>query len=133
MAAPIDPIAALTESLAAARLRVATRVEVDGADVHQIDVDRLVWNFAHVEAAIALSEWAKASADPVAVTLADCAQRRALSFMESSDRADSGDLDQRMADLVVDIRPMEDVGAAEEHRFLRSSIHDFASREIAPH
>jgi hypothetical protein len=46
----------LTEVLAASRLEVAKAVEADGADMHQIEVDRLVWHHAHAQAAIALRE-----------------------------------------------------------------------------
>lgn len=123
----------LTEALAAARLKVAKAVQATGADQHQIEVDRFVWSYAHAQAAIALREWAEASSDPVAAMLADVGQRQAMSLLKTGGDTQAGDLDIQLADLADHQKPLEDVGARDEHRLLRSSIREFASREIAPH
>lgn len=128
-----ERVAELTEAISAARLEVVKAVEATGADENQIEIDRLVWSHAHAEAAIALLEWAQASSDPGAAMLADCAHRRAVSFIRSTEGSGRAGLDRQTAGIVDHLKPMEDVGARDEHRLLRSTIRDFANREILPH
>ncbi|HEY8884606.1 MAG TPA: hypothetical protein VIO35_04780, partial [Chloroflexota bacterium] len=75
----------LSEILAAARFEIVKGVEADGADQHQIELDRLVWSHAHAQAAIALQEWADLTSDPLAAALAEIGHRRALSSIRASD------------------------------------------------
>jgi (2S)-methylsuccinyl-CoA dehydrogenase len=125
--------AELTEILAASRLEVARAVKAEGADRHQIEVDHFVWCYAHAQAALALREWAETTSDPVAGLLAEIGHGRALSLMKLTDYAAPGDLESQLAELVDHVNPLEDMGARDEHRLLRSAIREFASREIAPH
>lgn len=122
----------LSEILAAARFEIVKGVEADGADQHQIELDRLVWSHAHAQAAIALQEWADLTSDPLAAALAEIGHRRALSSIRASDHPPAPNSDLQLAELVNQLKPLEDVGARDEHRLLRSAIRDFAAREITP-
>jgi len=122
----------VTQSLAALNRQVAEAVTRDGFDHHQIAVDHLVWSYAHVEAARALREWAGANAHPLAAGLADLSESEALCYLNKRSRA-AGDVGPRLAEIARRMEPLEDVGASEGHRFLRSTLREFASREIKPY
>jgi (2S)-methylsuccinyl-CoA dehydrogenase len=122
----------LTEALAVHRAQVRRGVHLDGADQHQIAIDNLVWHHAHVEAAIALREWSASTGSPAARLLAEVGDLEALSFCAGA----GGDINSAAAvrfAMVAD-RPdlLENVGASDEHRLLRSSVREFARREIEP-
>jgi (2S)-methylsuccinyl-CoA dehydrogenase len=119
--------------LATSRHELAKAVKVDGADRHQIEVDHLVWGYAHAQAALALREWADTTGDSVPALLAEIGQRRALSLVKSGDYEAPSTADSQLAELVDDLKPLEDTGARDEHRLLRSAIREFARREITPH
>lgn len=123
----------LTELLAPIRLQLENAVEADGADEHQIEVDRLVWIYAHTEAAVALLEWADATADPFASLLAEVAYRRALLLGGPKESWQAVSLDLQLAKIMEDAKPTEDLGAPPDHRLLRSTIRDFANRELRPY
>lgn len=123
----------LDQQLDALKQRVAVAVAADGANAHQIDVDNLVWCYAYAEAARAMREWADTTGHPLVGDLAAAAETDALHDVEGADAAASVALSYRLADLAGRLVPLEDVGASEEHRLLRSSLRDFAEREIEPH
>lgn len=126
-------VADLTERFAPIRRRVVEAVAAGGADQHQIEIDRMVWTYAHVEAAGALLEWAEACRDRLAEDMADLAYQRALAVIGPTDSEAANRLDLRLAALAGSLKPAEDLGATDDHRLLRSTIRDFANREIRPH
>ncbi|MBO0681650.1 MAG: acyl-CoA dehydrogenase family protein [Candidatus Dormibacteraeota bacterium] len=115
------------------RRTTAAAVAADGADAHQVEVDHLVWAYAHSEAARALREWASSSADPTATELASVAEAEALGFVRSAEPSAGRQADLSLAALARHLKPLEDVGANEDYRLLRSTLRDFADREIRPH
>lgn len=121
----------LTEALAGHRAEVMQEVRAGGLDEHQIAVDNLVWHHAHAEAAIALREWAAGTGSPVAGSLADVGEAEALSF-SARVGGETNPGASRFTTLADRPNGLEDVGAGEEHRLLRSTIRDFARREIEP-
>jgi (2S)-methylsuccinyl-CoA dehydrogenase len=126
-------VAVLAEGLSTARRRLAKAVESDGSEQHQIEIDRMVWSYAHIEAAIALLEWAEVCADPFAGLLADIAYRRALAFLSSTTSAEAISVDRQTAEMVETFKTTENLGAPEVHRLLRSTIRNFANREVLPY
>ena len=104
----------------------------DGADPHQVAASHLAWAVARAEAAGACREWADATGDDLAARIADVAEAEALAFAEGR----STELQALGADRLVAIharyRPVEDLGASDEHRLLRASLREFAQREIRP-
>jgi (2S)-methylsuccinyl-CoA dehydrogenase len=122
----------LSQALEALRVRVASLVKADGADARQIDVNHLVWCHAHVEAAGAMRGWADASNNATASEFADLAGQEALALISGTSQRRAIALDQRLAELAPDMESLENVGAQESHRHLRSTLRDFARREIEP-
>ncbi len=112
---------------------VAVLVSSDGPDAHQIEVDHLVWCHAHVESARAMREWADVSGHPLADELADVLEQQTLATLSGSNQRAAVELDQRMADIAARLVPLENVGAQESHRLLRSTLRDFAKSEIEPY
>jgi (2S)-methylsuccinyl-CoA dehydrogenase len=131
MSSPIE--VSLTSALDDLRQRVAALVVAGEPDAHQIDVDHLVWCHAHAEAARAMRQWADGTRHPLAGELADIMEQQALAMLLGSDQGAAIQLDQRMANLAERLVPLESVGAEEGHRLLRSTLHDFAVREIEPY
>ena len=127
-----ERVGQLMDALAPIRVAVRDAVESDGPDEHQIEIDRLVWSHAHAEAAIASLEWAQASPDPFAMLLAETAYQYALSFIRSRDGMTSDGSALQMAQIADQLKPTDDLGASDDHRLLRSSIREFANREIRP-
>ena len=123
----------LDQRLDALKKRVAAAVAADGPDAHQIEVDRLVWCHAYAEAARTMRAWSDATDHPLIRDLADAAELDALTYVQGADSDAVVELGLRLADLAGRLEPLEDVGASEEHRLLRSSLRDFADREIVPH
>ena len=131
MSKPSPTADRVTEALAKHRSKVIRAVLVDGLDEHQVAVDCLVWHYAHAEAAMALREWAASTGSPVARSLADVGEAEALFFGASAGRMTN--LEASRFTRLADRRDqLEDVGATDEHRLLRSSIREFARREIEP-
>lgn len=122
----------LTAGLTARRADVVNAVQVDGIDMHQIDVDRLVWLNAYAEAAVALHEWATITSHPIATVLASISESEALTLLRFGSSSPTRDTELRLAELASALEPLEDVGASDEHRLLRASICRFATREIVP-
>jgi (2S)-methylsuccinyl-CoA dehydrogenase len=115
------------------RRRVAGIVALEGFDAHEIEVDHLVWCHAYAEAASALRGWADRTHHPMAVELAEVSEQQALAMFIGGDRAAVIRLDQRLADFALNLVPLEDVGAEEGHRLLRSTLREFAANEIEPY
>lgn len=113
--------------------RVAALVATEGPDAHQIDVDRYVWCHAHAQAARAMRRWADSTGHPLVQELAEIAEEQAVAMLLGSDQSTATRLDRRLAELAQRMIPLEDVGADESHRLLRSTLRDFAVREIEPH
>lgn len=128
-----DVGAALAAAEEAMRQRVAELVARDGLDAHQIEVDHFVWCHAHAEAAQATAQWAERTRHPLAVELAEVIGQQALAMLGTADRMTLIGLDQRLAGVAQALVPLEDVGAEDGHRLLRSSLRDFATREIEPY
>jgi (2S)-methylsuccinyl-CoA dehydrogenase len=132
MGKPLPIADRLAAALAVHRHAVMRAVRLDGVDEHQIAVDNLVWHHAHAEAAVALREWAIRTGSPWARSLAGVGEAEALSFSA----AFGGETNPAAASHLTLLanRPdlLEDIGASDEHRLLRSSIRDFARREIEP-
>jgi (2S)-methylsuccinyl-CoA dehydrogenase len=129
----LDGIAGLDGSLEERRRRVTAAVGADGEDAHQVELDHLAWAHAHAEAARALREWAAASGHPLAGELASAAEEDALAIVRGSAPDPLLAAERRLAGLAGRLQPLEDVGASEEQRLLRSSLRDFAEREVRPH
>jgi (2S)-methylsuccinyl-CoA dehydrogenase len=123
----------LDRALDALKQQVASAVERDGADDRQVDVDRLVWCYAHAEAARALAEWAEGSGNELAAELVAIAYQDALAACLGRDAGAEIERGRRLAALAGELTPLEDVGAREEHRLLRTTLREFADKEIRPH
>lgn len=123
----------MTQSLAAFKQQVARDVAQDGFDQHQIAIDHLVWSYAHAEAARALREWATRNPHSLVAELADIGESDALSYLDLGDRAARGDVRVRLAEIANRLEPLEGLGASDDHRLLRSTVREFATREIAPY
>lgn len=122
----------LTDALAAFKHEVAAAVAQDGLDEHQTAVDHLVWSYAHGEAAYALREWATATAHPLAIDIAEAGELEALSYLDSGGRESRSKVAVQLAQVAEKLEPLEDVGANSDHHLLRSTIREFATREIVP-
>ena len=124
------------ETLTTLKRQVASAVEADGPEAHQIDIDRLVWSHARVEVARALREWAESSKHPLTGDLAEVAELQAfsaLSQLTGEGFLDAVQISRRLADIAERLEPLQDVGASEAHRLLRSSLREFADREVKPY
>jgi (2S)-methylsuccinyl-CoA dehydrogenase len=133
MAVSDSPAVAMASALDALKRQVAEAVSRDGFDQHQVAVDHLVWNFAHVEAARAVRESAGARANGWADSIADLCETQALNNLNGTKPGDDIRLGVRLAEIADRYEPIEDLGAADDHRLLRSSLRQFAIREISPH
>lgn len=123
----------MERSLEELRRAVAAAVAADGADAHQVEIDHLVWAHTHVEAARAMRDWADASEHPLAGELAAIADDEAAGFLHGAGPASVTARGRRLAGVAARLEPLEDAGAGDEHRLLRSALRDFAEREIRPH
>ena len=120
------------DALADHQAEVMQGVRADGVDEHQIAVNDLVWHHAYVEAATALREWATATGSPVAASMADLGEREAAIFRSSPGQSIEPGSAIRFSMLADRPSLLENAGATDQHRLLRSSIRDFARREIEP-
>jgi len=123
----------LASGLDEIRTRIAGLVTADGLDAHEIEVDRFVWCHAHAEAARAMRQWADRTRHPLAAELAEISEQQALALLSGGDLASAIRLDRRLAEVARILVPLEDVGAEESHRLLRSTLRDFGAREIEPY
>jgi len=124
-------IATLDDLLTSQRQSLAAAVKADGPNEHQVEIDRLVWSHAHAEAARALGVWAAATNDPVPTEFASIAAEHAIAFAGDMPGA-SVESGRRLARLSTRLESLEDLGAADEHRALRSTLRELADREIRP-
>jgi (2S)-methylsuccinyl-CoA dehydrogenase len=122
----------LDEAVGRLRTGVARLVADRGADAHQVAASHLAWAVARAEAARACRDWAEQAADPLAGRVADVAEAEALAFAEGRSTELHALGAERLAALQADYRPLEDVGAGDEHRLLRASLREFAQRELRP-
>jgi (2S)-methylsuccinyl-CoA dehydrogenase len=105
----------------------------DGLDAHQVAANHLAWAVARAEAARACRAWSKETGDPLAGLVAEAAAEEALAHAEGRS-TELGALGvERLEAVCTEYRPIEDVGAGDEHRLLRSSLRSFAEREVRPH
>jgi len=128
-------VSRIQENLAQAAHQVLAAVEADGPDKHQVEIDHLVWLHARVTVAAALREWSEECKHPLAEELAEAAELEAASgFPDLPGRLGEGvvQMSRRLASMAKRIEPMEDVGASDEHRLLRSSLRDFGNRTVKP-
>ena len=132
MGRPVPAVDRFVEALAARKAEVTRAVRVDGVDEHQIALDNLVWHHAHVEAALALDEWAASTGSSVARLLAELADAEAISFGAHVAGVINPEAAIRFTMLADRPALLEAIGSDDEHRLLRSSIRDFARREIEP-
>jgi (2S)-methylsuccinyl-CoA dehydrogenase len=108
------------------------RLRARAAAGGQVEANRLAWAVARAEAARACREWAEGSGDELANLIADAAEEEAVRFADGLS-LELADLDcQRLTRIHEMFRPTEDIGAGDEHRLLRSSLRDFAAKEIRP-
>jgi len=124
-------MATVDEVLTAQRRSLAIAVKTDGADEHQVEIDRMVWSHAHAEAARALSAWARAVSDPVASEFAELAADHAAAFA-SGVAGSPVAAGRRLARVNLRRDGLEDLGASDEHRELRSALRNLTEREIRP-
>lgn len=125
----------LQEALAESTRHVAAAVQADGPDNHQVEVDHLVWLHARVAVAEALREWADGCKRPLAGELAEVAELEAtLELSNLSGGTDVGAvlISRQLAAIAERLEPLENVGASDEHRLLRSSLRDFGNQTVKP-
>src|SRR5215472_2358339 len=122
----------LDEAVGRLRADVARQVADGGPDRHQVAASHLAWAVARAEAARACREWAETTGDALAGRVAEVVEAEALAFAEGR----ATELHALGAELLVALhagyRPLEDVGASDEHRLLRASLREFALRELRP-
>jgi len=119
--------AALAELLEA----VAARVRSDPQE--QVGLNELAWGAARREAALACLDWAERTGDGLAAMVAEAALDDALQRLSGGSAIGRIAGQASLAAVAADYRPLEDLGASDEHRLLRSACRDFAEREIHPH
>src|SRR5438034_1530691 len=124
-------LAHLKHALEELRRSVSDRTRENPED--QAGASQLAWAAARHEAAIACLEWGEATGDRLAAMIADAAIDEAYEAMRGRPAIDRVDAQERLAAITEAYRPIEDFGASEEHRLLRSTCRDFAQREIRPH
>jgi len=127
-----DRLVALAGELERIRADTSRAVAKDGEDVHQVAVDHLVWAHAHLEAARAMRDWARATGDEAAREMAAAAEDDAEMGVRGRSLHDAIAADSRIAAMASRPLPPPDLGAPEEHRLLRATLKDFAEREIRP-
>ena len=115
-----------------ARQHIAAKVEADGPDAHQVEIDQLVWCHAHAQAAGALGDWAAISGNPTAAGLAQVAWADAVALAAGRDFSASVERLKKLAGLAAQIEGLEYAGASEEHTLLRHSLRQLAESEIKP-
>jgi (2S)-methylsuccinyl-CoA dehydrogenase len=122
----------LDETLDRLRTDLARLTAERGPDQQQVAANHLAWTVARAEAARACREWADETADPLAGLVAGLAEDEALAFAEGRSTELHALGADRLVALRIGYRPLEDVGAGDEHRLLRASLREFAQRELRP-
>ncbi len=108
------------------------RVSRDGQDAHQVAANHLASAMARAMAAEACRHWAGAAGDRLAGLVAEAVEEEALRFAQGRS-VELADRDaERLAAICREFRPLEDVGASEDHRLLRSTVRAFAARHVRP-
>jgi (2S)-methylsuccinyl-CoA dehydrogenase len=123
---------ALREAVGRLRSAAAAEAAAEGLDAHQVAAGHLAWAVARAEAAEACAGWAEATADPLAAAIADVAEIEALAFAEGRSCELPALGAERLVGIHAAYRPVEDLGASEEHRLLRATLRDFAEKEVRP-
>jgi (2S)-methylsuccinyl-CoA dehydrogenase len=111
------------QTLAGRRNDLRRKVAADGIDAHQFEAYELAWAYARAEAATATEQWAGRVGSEAARLSAEIASA------EAAGRPEQGELLAARGGLAAGT---DDLGASEEHRLLRSSMREFAEREIRP-
>ena len=122
----------LDVALANYQARVTRRVGEDGPDAHQVELDHLVWSYAHAEAARALREWAEATGHRIARALAEAAETAALAQVTAQAPEVAVASAVALAEIAGGLEPLEDLGAGDDHRVLRQTLRELAEREVKP-
>jgi len=122
----------LDEAVARLRDEVRRLPGAGGMDGHQVAANHLAWTVARAEAAAACREWAGETGDPLAALVAEVCEAEALAFAEGRSTELHGLGAGRLVDLHRGYRPLEDLGAGDEHRLLRATLREFAQRELRP-
>jgi len=122
----------LDEAVGRLRGEVTRLATQGGSDRHQVAANHLAWSVARAEAARACREWAETTGDPLADGVAGVAEAEALAFAEGRSTELHALGAERLVALHAGYRPLEDVGASDEHRLLRASLREFAQRELRP-
>jgi (2S)-methylsuccinyl-CoA dehydrogenase len=122
----------LDEAVGRLRADAARLAAEGGPDEHQVAANHLAWAVARAEAARACREWAERTADPLAERIAEVAGDEALAFAEGRSTELHALGAGRLVALRAAYRPLEDVGAGDEHRLLRATLREFAQREVRP-
>jgi (2S)-methylsuccinyl-CoA dehydrogenase len=98
---------------------------VESATNSQVATYQGAWRAARRAAASATRAWAERTRDPVALAIADgCAADTAAETLAPEFDA--------VADLFLDGRAPEDIGALDEHRLLRTSLRAFTAKHVTP-
>jgi (2S)-methylsuccinyl-CoA dehydrogenase len=132
---PVSPRTPLDE-LATARAALLDEVKalLPGGDVdlNQVAASELAWGVAHAEAAQATAEWAEACGDDLARDIAAAAVAEALGAILGMPASAQIGNAQRLQSIADRYRPLQDLGANDEHRLLRGTFGDFARAHVAP-
>lgn len=120
------------EELDVARARLDEQVRGCG-EVTQPVASALAWGAAHLEAARAVVEWAEASGDALARDVGIAAVRDAVATVDGRGLVDEAKDAALLGSIAERFRPLEDVGASDEHRLIRDTFRGFARETIAPH
>lgn len=99
----------------------------------QAGANELAWAAARHEAAVACVEWAEAKTDPLAMMVADAVIDEANEAINGEAATNRITAQERLAAIAESYRPLEALGASDEHRLLRSTCREFAQREIGPY
>jgi len=125
-------VASLFEELDLLRDDVVRRIGIDGYDAQQVAVDHFVWCRAFVDAAEAVREWAASTTSELAANVGRATEDEARALFYGRDAAIAIRMGERYAAIARTYAPLEDLGAESEHRLLRTSLRQFAEREVRP-
>lgn len=103
------------------------------ANRSDLALDQLVWAHAYAAAARALGAWADASGDVLAGELAAAGRAQALDRIAGAGAVARVERDAQLAAIATRLRPLADVGADHQHVLLRTTLRQFADKEVRPH
>lgn len=101
-------------------------------DANQVAANELAWAVARADAAVATAEWADATGDPLAWDIAEAAIAEATSSIAGRSAVQATEQARLLERIATAYHPLEDLGADEEQRLLRTTFRDFARQEIKP-